>query len=38
MAPDTGKKNIEELNVVLKETASPWFQKVCNKQGEVAGV
>lgn len=25
---DTGKKNIEELNVVLKETASPWFEKI----------
>lgn len=25
---DTGKRNIEELNVVLKETASSWFEKV----------
>ncbi|HEY2422327.1 MAG TPA: tagatose-bisphosphate aldolase [Neobacillus sp.] len=25
---DTGKKNIDELNVVLKETASSWFSKV----------
>jgi tagatose 1,6-diphosphate aldolase len=27
---DTGKNNIEELNVVLKETASSWFNKVNN--------
>jgi len=25
---DTGKKNIEELNIVLKETASSWFEKI----------
>lgn len=25
---DTGKKNIQELNIVLKETASSWFDKV----------
>lgn len=25
---DTGKKNIQELNMVLKETASSWFDKV----------
>jgi tagatose 1,6-diphosphate aldolase len=25
---DTGKKNIQELNLVLKETASSWFDKV----------
>ncbi|MFJ7753998.1 tagatose-bisphosphate aldolase [Peribacillus muralis] len=25
---DTGKKNIEELNVVLKETAESWFGKI----------
>lgn len=25
---DTGKRNIEELNLVLKETASSWFEKV----------
>ncbi|MDQ6601022.1 tagatose-bisphosphate aldolase [Bacillus salipaludis] len=25
---DTGRKNIEELNIVLKETASPWFDKI----------
>lgn len=25
---DTGKKNIQELNIVLKETASPWFEKI----------
>ncbi|KON88779.1 tagatose-bisphosphate aldolase [Sporosarcina globispora] len=25
---DTGRKNIQELNEVLKETASPWFGKV----------
>ncbi|CRK81324.1 tagatose-bisphosphate aldolase [Neobacillus massiliamazoniensis] len=25
---DTGKKNIQELNMVLKETASSWFEKV----------
>ncbi|MED4634218.1 tagatose-bisphosphate aldolase [Peribacillus frigoritolerans] len=25
---DAGKRNIEELNVVLKETASSWFEKV----------
>ena len=24
---DTGKRNIEELNAVLKETASSWFDK-----------
>lgn len=27
---DTGKNNIEELNVVLKESASSWFNKVNN--------
>lgn len=25
---ETGKKNIQELNIVLKETASPWFVKI----------
>ena len=25
---DTGKKNIQELNIVLKDTASSWFDKV----------
>ncbi|MCP1124645.1 tagatose-bisphosphate aldolase [Bacillus sp. 3103sda1] len=25
---ETGKKNIQELNIVLKETASPWFAKI----------
>lgn len=25
---DTGKKNIQELNVVLKQTASSWFEKI----------
>ncbi|MFK9093010.1 tagatose-bisphosphate aldolase [Bacillus salipaludis] len=25
---DTGRKNIQELNVVLKETASSWFEKI----------
>ncbi len=25
---DTGKRNAEELNLVLKETANSWFAKV----------
>ncbi|MGG2092534.1 tagatose-bisphosphate aldolase [Bacillus sp. S13(2024)] len=25
---ETGQKNIQELNIVLKETASPWFVKI----------
>ncbi|MFJ7684308.1 tagatose-bisphosphate aldolase [Peribacillus butanolivorans] len=25
---ETGKKNIQELNIVLKETACPWFVKI----------
>ncbi|MED3564231.1 tagatose-bisphosphate aldolase [Bacillus xiapuensis] len=25
---DIGRKNIEELNIVLQETASPWFDKI----------
>jgi tagatose 1,6-diphosphate aldolase len=31
-----GKKNIEELNVVLKESASSWFEKVKNHNNFVS--
>jgi tagatose 1,6-diphosphate aldolase len=31
-----GKKNIEELNVVLKESASSWFEKVKNNNSFVS--
>jgi tagatose-1,6-bisphosphate aldolase len=31
-----GKKNIEELNVVLKESASSWFDKVKNSNSFVS--
>jgi tagatose 1,6-diphosphate aldolase len=31
-----GKKNIEELNVVLKESASSWFDKVHNRNNLVS--
>ncbi|MBP2240358.1 tagatose-1,6-bisphosphate aldolase [Cytobacillus eiseniae] len=32
---ETGKRNIEELNKVLRETASSLFDKVSNIQGLV---
>jgi tagatose 1,6-diphosphate aldolase len=33
---DTGKKNIEELNTVLRVTASSWFDKVKQADGSLA--
>lgn len=29
---DTGRKNIQELNVVLRQTARPWYEKITNIQ------